>query len=198
MRGNVYLCGPPGAGKSTVAPLLAALRGIEAVDVDALIEAEDGRHIARIVEEDGEPAFRARERAAIAALAQRGDTVIALGGGALEDDTNRRTITRSGVLVFLDASLATCAERTAHEAGTRPLLREPGALARLHAARRPNYSTAAICMAVDGRSPDDVASAVDAALRKIDPGTLQSDISGSDHVAVPSSRVALGDRIDDG
>ena len=63
MSANIYLCGPPGAGKSTLAPLLAALRGCEAVDVDAAIESEDGRAIARIVDEDGEPAFRERERA---------------------------------------------------------------------------------------------------------------------------------------
>lgn len=185
MRANVYLCGPPGAGKSTVAPLLAALRGLEAVDVDALVESEDGRRITRIVEEDGERAFRARERDAIAALAQRGGTVVALGGGALEDDANRGAIASSGVLVFLDASVATCEERTAHEAGTRPLLREPGALARLHAARRPNYATAQIRIAVDGLTSSDVAQAVDAALRDLNLDSADRD---------GSVRATLGDR----
>ena len=198
MSGNVYLCGPPGAGKSTVAPLLAALRGVEAVDVDALIEAEDGRRITRIVEEDGEPAFRARERATVAALARRGNTVVALGGGALEDATNRRTIASSGVLVFLDASLATCEERTAHEAGTRPLLREPGALARLHAARRPRYSSAAIHIAVDGLPPDDVACVLDAALRNVGADIVRGDVTGSDNITMPVNGVALGDRANRG
>lgn len=166
MRANVYLCGPPGAGKSTIAPLLAALAGLDALDVDAAIEAEDRRPIARIVAEDGEPAFRARERAAIAAAARRGGTVVALGGGALEDAANRDVVAASGTVVFLDASLATCEERTAREAGTRPLLREPGALARLHAARRPNYLTAHVRVVVDGLAPDEAARAVDTALRE--------------------------------
>lgn len=165
MRANVYLCGPPGAGKSTVAPLLAALTGLDALDVDAAIEAEDGRPIARIVAEDGEPAFRARERAAIAAAARRGGTVVALGGGALEDAANRDVAAASGTVVFLDASLPTCKERTAREAGTRPLLRDPGALARLYAARRPNYLTAHVRVVVDGLGPDEAAGAVHTALR---------------------------------
>jgi shikimate kinase/3-dehydroquinate synthase len=165
VRANVYLCGPPGAGKSTVAPLLAALRGLDAVDVDAAIEAKDGRPIARIVAEDGEPAFRALERETIGALATGGDSVVALGAGALEDPVNRRAVTSSGTLVFLDATLGVCAERTARADGTRPLLREPGALARLHAARRPHYLEAAVYVAADGLAPAELALAVDAALR---------------------------------
>ncbi len=170
MRADVWLCGPPGAGKSTVAPRLAALRGAEALDVDGLIERELGEPIARFVERAGIAAFRARERAAIAALAQgegaeRGGAVIALGAGALEDPANRAAIAASGTLVFLDASLATCAARTAPAAGTRPLLREPGALERLHAERRPHYLAAPLRVAVDNLGTDDVARAVDAALR---------------------------------
>ena len=166
MRANVYLCGPPGAGKSTVAPLLAALRGLDAADVDSAVESDEGRRIAQIVEQDGEPAFRARERATIAAFARRGGAVVALGAGALEDEANRRAIARGGTLVFLDATVATCEARTAREGGTRPLLREPGALARLHAARRANYLGAHVRVAVDGLAPEEVARAVDAALRE--------------------------------
>jgi 3-dehydroquinate synthase len=162
--GNVYLCGPPGSGKSTVAPLLAVLLDREAVDVDAQIEAEEQRRIARIVDEDGEAAFRARERATIQAASARQGCVVALGGGALEDAWSRTRIAETGVLVFLDASLTTCAERTAREPGRRPLLREPEMLARLHAERRPRYAGAPVHVAVDGLSPDETAGAIRAAL----------------------------------
>ncbi|HTJ24804.1 MAG TPA: 3-dehydroquinate synthase [Candidatus Limnocylindria bacterium] len=165
MRANVYLCGPPGAGKTTAAPLLAARRGMACVDVDASIEAELGCTIAAFVDREGIAAFRARERDAIAALAVLGNTVVSLGGGALEDSATREVIARSGTLVFLDASLATCEERTARDGATRPLLREPGALARLHAERRPLYGAAPIAVIVDGLTPDQTAAAIDAALR---------------------------------
>lgn len=165
MPANVWLCGPPGAGKSTVAPLLAALRGVESADVDAAVETAAGTSIAELVARDGEPAFRARERATVAALAARSGAVIALGGGALEDPVNRRAIAASGVLVFLDATLPTCEERTGRDGATRPLLRTPGALARLHALRQPRYRAATLRVAVDGRAPEEVARSVDAALR---------------------------------
>ncbi|HZX67936.1 MAG TPA: shikimate kinase, partial [Candidatus Elarobacter sp.] len=112
MAGNVYLCGPPGAGKSTVAPLLAALLGRNAIDVDERIEAAERRPIARIIDEDGEARFRQLERETILGTTLF-DAVVALGGGALEDASTREMIAKNGILLFLDASLETCAERTA-------------------------------------------------------------------------------------
>ncbi len=50
MRANVWLCGPPAAGKSSAAPRLAVLLNAEALDVDALIEREAGEPVAALVE----------------------------------------------------------------------------------------------------------------------------------------------------
>ncbi|BDE07854.1 bifunctional shikimate kinase/3-dehydroquinate synthase [Vulcanimicrobium alpinum] len=165
MPANIYLCGPPGSGKSVVAPLVAQLRGLDAVDIDTLVEANAGRRIAQIVDEDGVAAFRTLERETIARVAARGDVVVSLGGGALEDGANRCAIAESGILVFLDASVETCEKNVARHPGTRPLLREPGALARLHRERRPRYLDAAIRVVVDGATPRALAQSIDAALR---------------------------------
>ena len=60
------LIGPPGAGKSTVGPLLAGLLGVGFADTDSQVEAVAGKPVSEVFIEDGEAAFRALERAAVA------------------------------------------------------------------------------------------------------------------------------------
>ena len=65
---DVVLVGLPGSGKSVVGKRLAHRHGAAFIDLDERIEREDGRPIPRIFEEDGEAAFRAMERRAVADL----------------------------------------------------------------------------------------------------------------------------------
>ena len=91
---DVVLVGLPGSGKSVVGRRLASRHGASFIDLDERIESAAGRTIPEIFEEDGEPAFRALERAAIADLgpadpAPEVRRVIATGGGAVVDPRNR-------------------------------------------------------------------------------------------------------------
>ena len=63
---HLFLTGPPGIGKSTVAPLLAEILGGMSLDLDAEIERRTGKPCARIIREDGMPRFRALESEALA------------------------------------------------------------------------------------------------------------------------------------
>ena len=64
MSPRVVLVGPMGAGKTTLADLLAQRWGVAVRDTDADIVAEQGREISDIFVDDGEAAFRALEREA--------------------------------------------------------------------------------------------------------------------------------------
>ena len=77
----VVLVGAPGAGKSTVGRRLARRWGVEFRDSDQMVEAEAGKSVADIFVDDGETAFRTRERDVIAAALDRPDGVLSLGGG---------------------------------------------------------------------------------------------------------------------
>jgi len=89
---TAILIGPPGAGKSTVGPLLAALLGVAFLDTDSVIEAAAGKPVGDIFIQDGEAAFRALERTAVAEAVEGYQGVLALGGGAVLDPGTQRLL----------------------------------------------------------------------------------------------------------
>jgi len=155
------LVGPPGAGKTTVGDLVADALGVEFRDVDHDIEAAAGKPIPEIFVDDGEPHFRALERAAVAEALATHPGVLALGGGAvLAPET--RTVLRGHHVVYLAVDLADALKRVGLGAG-RPLLAvNPRATLRyLLDQRRPLYEEVATCtVRTDGRDPAEVAEAV--------------------------------------
>ena len=89
MAPRVVLVGPMGSGKSAVGALLAADLGVVLRDTDADVEAAAGRPVAAVFAAEGEPGFRVRERAAVAAALREHDGVLSLGGGAVLDPATR-------------------------------------------------------------------------------------------------------------
>jgi shikimate kinase len=162
---HIVFCGTAGSGKTTVGALVARALGRDFVDIDRMVEREAGCSVAAIFSREGEPAFRARERAAVRrALDDPKPAVISLGGGALEDDASFAA-TREHTLVWLRATVPTLLTRLSGN-GDRPLLTgDP--LAKLHAlaaAREPRYRQAHVIVDA-GLAPKGVASAVLEALR---------------------------------
>ncbi|RPF21649.1 shikimate kinase [Myceligenerans xiligouense] len=121
----LVLVGPPGSGKSKLGRVLAHGLGLSVRDTDHDIEATAGKPVADIFVDDGEPAFRAMERRAVAAALQEHDGILALGGGAVMDAETDKALTRyaerGGHVVFLDVSLAVAAPRVGMNQA-RPLL----------------------------------------------------------------------------
>ncbi|HYF72024.1 MAG TPA: shikimate kinase, partial [Nocardioides sp.] len=103
-RPRVVLVGPMGAGKTTVADILAAAWGTTARDTDRDVEAAEGRTISDIFVDSGEETFRALERAAVAEALATHEGVLALGGGAVLDPETRQRLAGHQV-VFLQVGL---------------------------------------------------------------------------------------------
>ena len=163
MKPVVVLVGPPGAGKTTVGELVASRRGLSFRDTDRDVEAAAGRSISDIFVVEGEPAFRELERIAVRTALTEHDGVLALGGGAVLAKETRELLSTHRV-VFLDVGLAAAADRVGLN-GSRPLLAiNPRAeLNRMLTERRPLYEmVASVVIGTDGRTPDDVASDVEA------------------------------------
>ena len=124
---DVVLVGLPGSGKTAVGRRLSHKHGAEFVDLDESIERSDGRRIPEIFEEDGEPAFRAMERAAVERLGPPDPDpavrrVIATGGGAVVDPRNRWALYRRRLPVWLDGRPEVLAQRLRRSPNVRPLV----------------------------------------------------------------------------
>ena len=140
----IVLVGLMGAGKSSVGRRLARRLGMPFVDSDDAIEEAADRKVAEIFADYGEPAFRDVERRVIARLIGGAPKVIATGGGAFVDPETRALVLERCIAIWLDADVATLADRVARR-GHRPLLkdRDPGqVLAELAAVRNPAYGEA--------------------------------------------------------
>jgi len=140
-RGNLYLVGLPGAGKSTLGRMLARRLGLVFVDADTELEARLGVTIPTIFEIEGEAAFRDREEATLAALVERTGIVLATGGGVVIRARNRARLKENGTVLYLHADPLTLRERT-RRSRHRPLLIAADPLARLaelYAQRDPLY-----------------------------------------------------------
>jgi shikimate kinase/3-dehydroquinate synthase len=159
----ITLIGPFASGKSTVAGLLAQKLGWQCLDSDEAIEREAGKPVARIFEEEGEAAFRERERRFFAALPRKGGLVVAAGGGATLIDDTRRRIAEAGLVVCLRATAETIAARAAAQKAARPLLAGTDALARtrrLLDQRAALYALADFTVATDAMTPEEAAEEV--------------------------------------
>lgn len=116
----VVLVGAPGAGKSTVGRRLAHALGVPFRDTDADVEAMAGTSVSDIFISEGEPAFRAYERAAVERALGEHRGVLSLGGGAV-CDPQTRALLREHTVVWLQVGLAAAASRVGLS-GARPLL----------------------------------------------------------------------------
>ena len=162
---RVVLVGPMGAGKSTVAAILAERWGVSVRDTDADIEATEGREISEIFVDDGETHFRELERAAVAKALAEHDGVLALGGGAVLDPGTREALAGHEV-VFLNVGLSDAVKRVGLGVG-RPLLlgNVRSRVKALLDERLPVYrAVATVEVDTDGRTPEEVAADVAAAI----------------------------------
>ncbi len=150
---NLYLVGLMGAGKTTVGKALAKRLGKSFLDSDLEIERRTGVKVQLIFEIEGESGFRTREAQTIAELTAMRDVVLATGGGAVMNESNRACLRANGFVIYLRAHPRDLWLRTRHDR-SRPLLQTPDPVAKLqelYQARDPHYREVADLIVDTGR-----------------------------------------------
>jgi shikimate kinase len=138
---KLYLVGFMGAGKTTVARLLAKRLDWKVEDIDERIEKRERRDIPSIFRQSGEPYFRAIEREELITLLSQRGAVVATGGGTMADPGNRELMLRDGAVIWLDAPFSTLVSRVPLD-GRRPLAADRLEMERLYNQRLMAYCQA--------------------------------------------------------
>lgn len=156
---HIVLVGLPGAGKSTVGPLLANALGTKFVDIDHEIERSERMSVSDVFSTRGEEAFRALERRVTQQLATQEGMVISAGGGWMADERNVALLRPPARLIHLVVSVRTALARLGPDVAKRPLLAGPAVDSRfeaLAAVRMPLYSRADETINTESLTPQQV------------------------------------------
>jgi shikimate kinase len=154
---NLILVGFSCSGKTTLGRNVARRLRLRFVDSDRYIEDLTGRTIPDIFREDGEAAFRALERSALAEIMEDSNQVVSTGGGAFIDPENRDLLRDGNLVIHLQVRPETVVDRLRNSKSgrPRPLLDNPDPLERvieLMAERKDAYTAAHVTIGVDDRS----------------------------------------------
>ena len=161
----LFLVGPPGVGKSTVAPLVARRLAARVVEIDAAIERRTRTSNKAIIETHGFEHFRELETRELTRLAATPAwTVVDTGGGTPLRPANRARMRELGLIIGLRGSLAHVTRGIAATLAKRPdqdfTPRERARHALTDPERRAGYADVDVAFDADGATPEATADAI--------------------------------------
>lgn len=159
MKNNIAFIGMMGCGKTTAAKELnTVMADYTLVDIDEEIEKGSGKKISEIFLKHSESYFRTLETDRIKKVTAGKNQIIALGGGAFENELNRKLLLDNCFVIYLKASPEEIFDRIKNQTH-RPLLAKNFSIERIKEIikkREPNYLKADVTIDTDGKTPYDI------------------------------------------
>ena len=166
MTDNIILIGMPGAGKSTVGVVLAKSLGYNFIDSDLVIQAETGKRLFEIIEEEGIDGFLAVENQINAKL-QTHHAVIATGGSVIYGEESMEHLKSIGKVVYLKVYYESLRKRLGDLLKRGVAIRNGSTLLDLYNERVPMYERYAdITVDAQDKGIREVMEAIEAALEE--------------------------------
>ena len=116
-----WILGPTSSGKTTIGKIIAKKLKYKFIDSDALLEEKTGVKVPLIFEYEGEAGFRKRETKILSEIVKMNNIVLATGGGIILSKTNRKLLSKSSVVIYLNATIKELVKRLANDKN-RPLI----------------------------------------------------------------------------
>ncbi|WP_349669735.1 shikimate kinase [Lacrimispora sp.] len=135
---NITLIGMPASGKSTVGVLLAKRLGYSFVDVDIVIQEQEGRLLKEIIAEEGQEGFLRVENRVNAELSVH-NSVIAPGGSVIYGKEAMEHLKKISTVVYLKLSYEAVEERLGNLTDRGVVLKDGMTLKDLYEERIPYY-----------------------------------------------------------
>ena len=120
---HIFLIGFMGSGKTYWGRKWADISGLDFVDLDEIVEKEEGRTIADIFAKDGEEHFRNLETNALKKITVKEKVIVACGGGTPCFNDNISWMNKNGISVYLQSSPERILKRLESEKEKRPLIK---------------------------------------------------------------------------
>lgn len=135
---NIILIGMPGVGKSTVGVVLAKILGYQFLDSDLVIQQQENRLLAQIIEQEGVDGFIAIENQVNARLEAK-HAVIATGGSVVYGTEAMAHLREIGTVIYLRLPYEELKRRLTNIRGRGVVLRPGQSLRELYEERTPLY-----------------------------------------------------------
>ncbi len=162
MTKNLVLTGMMGVGKSTVGKMLANKLAYNFIDIDKLIENEEGCTINQIFKNKSENYFRRIENSITLKELNKNNSVISLGGGAFLSKSIRKAVKNSSISFWLDVNANELFKRLS-KTKKRPLLYKKDlkvTINKIYLERRKTYSEANFRIKCDFLKPQVIVNKV--------------------------------------
>ena len=121
MEKNLTLTGMMGVGKTTIGKTLAKKLKYNFIDIDKIIENQEGQSISSIFKYKGESHFRKIEKDITLSELKKSNSVISLGGGAFLNSSIRKSTKKNSISFWLDVPISILLKRL-KKSKNRPVL----------------------------------------------------------------------------
>lgn len=154
----IFLTGQMGAGKTFLGAKIAEHLGLNFLDTDQIISAEQEQTINTIFEKQGEMAFRDMEASLLKNILDEEDScVVATGGGFPCFNNNAQEMYDNALVIHIKASSELLELNLSSGIAHRPLLNKPGLklhefLNKQYDSRKSHYEKAHILVSLNSRN----------------------------------------------